>query len=155
MSFGLCVYTLTLMDTNADLWATRACYCLAARQTARAITRMYDEKLRPHGLRSTQFSILAALALGGSSPMRPLADFLGVEHTTLTRSAARLQRDGWIAIGRSADARERVLSVTAIGRAKLEEAFPAWKEVQDYISLNAPQFQIPAPTGAYDERSQQ
>ncbi len=122
------------MDGNAELAACRDCYCLAARRAARAITRLYDAKLRPHGLRSTQFSILAALALKGPTPMGELAELLGLEHTTLSRSSARLERDGWITTASTKDARKRPLELTPAGRRKLEDAFPAWREVQDFIS---------------------
>lgn len=121
------------MESTADLAATRGCHCLAARRKARAITRLYEEKLRPHGLRATQFSILAALALKGPTPIGELAELLGLERTTLTRTAARLERNGWVGSATSADARERPLRLTAAGRRKLEEALPAWKAAQDHV----------------------
>jgi DNA-binding MarR family transcriptional regulator len=121
------------MDTAMDLSACKACYCLAARRAARAITRLYEKKLRPHGLRATQFSILAALALKGPTPVSELAELLGLERTTLTRSAALLERNGWIATAPSEDARKHPLRLTEAGRRKLEGAFPAWKEVQELV----------------------
>jgi DNA-binding MarR family transcriptional regulator len=121
------------MSTGIDLMACRGCYCLAARRAARAITRLFERKLRPHGLRATQFSILAALTLKGPTPIGELADVLGLERTTLTRSATLLERQGWVDTRRSADARERLLQVTPAGRSKLEEAFPAWKEAQELV----------------------
>jgi len=83
---------------DVDLSATEGCHCLAARRYARAITRLYEQRLRPHGLRATQLSILAALALKGPTPIGELADFLVLERTTLSRSAALLQRRGWVEI---------------------------------------------------------
>jgi DNA-binding MarR family transcriptional regulator len=114
-----------------DISACRACHCLAARRAARAITRLYEQKLRPHGLRATQFSILAALALKGPTLVSKLAELLGLERTTLTRSAALLEGYGWITIGPSEDARKHHLRLTRAGRRKLEGAFPAWKEAQE------------------------
>jgi DNA-binding MarR family transcriptional regulator len=116
-----------------DLSETRACYCLAARRRARELTRFYEEKLRPHGLRATQFSILAALSQKGPTPISELADILGLERTSLTRSANVLERNGWVDTAPSEDARERPLRLTAEGRHKVESAFPAWKEAQDLI----------------------
>lgn len=116
-----------------DLSATRDCHCLAARRRAREITRLYEEKLRPHGLRATQFSILAALALKGPTPLGELADLLGLERTSLTRSANRLEDEGWVAEAESEDARVRKLKLTTTGREKVESAYPAWKEAQDEI----------------------
>lgn len=127
-------YTLKRMYRTFDLTETRNCHCLAARRKAREITRMYEEKLRPHGLRATQFTILAALSQMGPTPISELADVLGLERTTLTRGAALLERNGWLDADQSAmDARERILHLTSTGLAKLEEAFPSWKEVQDRI----------------------
>lgn len=116
-----------------DLSATRNCHCLAARRRAREITRRYEEELRPHGLRATQFSVLAALAQTGPKPLGELADLLGLERTTLTRSAHRLEDEGWIADAESADARERRLRLTPAGRRKIEAAYPAWKRAQDAV----------------------
>lgn len=121
------------MDT-VDLFACRDCHCLAARRKARMITRLFEEKLRPHGLRATQFSVLASLALRGPTPISELADVLGLERTTLTRSAALLERKGWVGAAQPEDARERPLRLTPAGRRRLEEAFPAWKEAQDLIN---------------------
>lgn len=122
------------MDASVDLSVCRECHCLTARRTARTITRLYEEKLRPHGLRATQFSILAALALKGPTPLRELAEVLGLERTTLTRSAALLERNGWVAAARSEDVRQRPLRLTQAGRRKLEGAFPAWKAAQELVS---------------------
>ena len=119
------------MHRPIELSACRRCHCLAARRKARAITRFFDEKLRPHGLRATQFSVLAALALKGPAPISELADILGLERTTLTRSAALLERNGWVAAARPEDAREHPLRLTRTGRAKLERALPAWKAAQE------------------------
>jgi DNA-binding MarR family transcriptional regulator len=117
-----------------DLSLCVECQCLAARRRARAVTRHFEAKLRPHGLRATQFSILAALALAGPTPMGELAQLLGLERTTLTRSALLLERDGWVGGERSADGRERPLRLTAAGRRKLEAAYPAWKAAQDSVA---------------------
>lgn len=91
---------------------------------------MFDEKLRPHGLRSTQFSVLAALSLKGETPLGELAEVLGLERTTLSRSASVLEQNDWIATVRAGDGRERRLKITETGRAKLEGALSDWQEAQ-------------------------
>ena len=110
-----------------------SCLCLASRRTARAITRIYEEKMRPHGLRGTQFSVLVMLSLRGATPMRQLADLLGVERTTLTRSVAILEKKKWVSAGATKDARERPIRITESGRRKLESAFGAWKSAQELV----------------------
>lgn len=126
-------YTLIGMDATVDLAACIECHCLAARRRAREITRLFDEKLRPHGLRATQFSVLAAVAVKGAAPVGELAYLLGLDRTTLTRSANVLERNGWVDSDRSQDGRERLLRLTHSGRQQLEGAFPAWKDAQDLV----------------------
>ena len=123
----------TQMENGVDLSATKGCHCLAARRLARTITRLFEERLRPHKLRATQFSVLAALALKGPTPVKELAGILGLERTTLTRTGALLERNGWVSSAQSKDARERPLRLTAAGRRKLEGAFPAWRAAQDLV----------------------
>lgn len=116
-----------------DLSDTKNCHCLAARRRAREITRLYDEKLRPHDLRATQFSVLAALAVKGPTPLGELADLLGLDRTSLTRSANRLEDEGWVTEAESEDGRVRQLKLTPDGREKVERASLAWKEAQDEV----------------------
>lgn len=108
-----------------------SCLCLASRQAARRLTRLFDRHLRPHGLRTTQFSVLAALIVKGRSPVSELADALGMDRTTLTRSIALLEAQGWVRQAPSADARERPLEIAAAGRRCFDAALPAWAAAQD------------------------
>lgn len=118
------------MTASVNLSACMQCHCLDARRTARALTRLYDKQLRPHGLRTTQFAVLVALATAGPIPMGTLAAALGLERTTLTRGADLLERNGWVASEASNDGRERRMRLTRAGRRKLESAYPAWKTAQ-------------------------
>jgi DNA-binding MarR family transcriptional regulator len=127
------VNTLSRVEGTNDLLARVDYHCLAARRAAREITRDFEVKLRPYGLRTTQFSILAALALMGPAPVSDLAEVLGLERTTLTRSGNVLVRNGWVEPATSTDARERPLQLTDAGRQKLEAAFPAWQEGQELV----------------------
>lgn len=122
------------MKNVLRLAATKECHCLAARRNSRAMTRLFEAKLRPHGLRATQFSILAALALKGSTPVGELAALLDLERTTLTRSANLLERNGWIASAPSEDARQHFVHLTKAGRRKLEGAFPDWQKMQNLVT---------------------
>jgi DNA-binding MarR family transcriptional regulator len=122
------------MVDKLNLELCMSCHCLAARRKARELTRIYEAKLRPHGLKATQFSILVALAAVGPKPISVLASSLGLERTTLTRGAALLARDGLVAEAQSEDGRERQLVLTGRGRRKLEAAYPAWKAAQDKAS---------------------
>jgi DNA-binding MarR family transcriptional regulator len=122
-----------MRSDKLDLKLCLSCHCLAARRQARELTRLYEAKLRPHGLKATQFSILVALAAAGPKPIGVLASTLGLERTTLTRGAALLARDGLVAEEQSEDSRERQLTLTGRGRRKLEAAYPAWKTAQEKV----------------------
>lgn len=129
---------LMFMNKTPDFSAAKGCHCLAARRKARALTRFYEEELRPHGLRATQFSILAALKLKGPTPVTELANLLGLERTTLTRGTAIMRRNGWIEPSPTDDARIHAVRLTAAGLAKLTESFPAWQTAQQSVENEFP-----------------
>lgn len=141
-----------------ELSATRGCHCLAARRRARAITRHYEARLRPLGLRATQFSLLAALAQTGPVRLGRLAELLGLERTTLTRNARLLQEQGWIASVATDDARERAMQITDMGLGRLAQALPVWREAQaslehDIASQHAAAPQMPRGSRGEEERA--
>lgn len=113
----------------------RNCLCQASRSAARGVTNVFDRHLRPHGLRITQFTILANLILRGATPVTALAAALGVDRTTLTRNLALLERSGWVETRADEnDARTHLVSVTAKGRAVANDALPAWRKAQAAVA---------------------
>jgi len=122
------------MTSAPELLETSQCLCLASRRAARAITRRFDRALKASGLRATQFTLLATLALKGPQPIGRLADFIGVERTTLTRNLAVAEKDGLVSTRAGKDARSHIASITAHGRRTLEKAFAAWRETQDDLT---------------------
>src|SRR5881396_1683983 len=109
------------------------CVCNTLRMVSRAVTQLYDDVLRPSGLRVTQFSILATIARLGEANLRQLEDTLAIDQTTLTRSLNLLQRDGVIERIPHPDARIRALRPTAKGRRALEVARPLWAQAQNQV----------------------
>ena len=106
------------------------CACFCVRKTSRAITRTFDNALAPSGLEATQFSVLAALAVERRFTISELADWLGVDRTTLSRNLRPLVRKGFVAISKDKDQRRRVVRLTPAGRRKLSAAFPLWRVAQ-------------------------
>jgi DNA-binding MarR family transcriptional regulator len=107
--------------------------CANFRRTARALTQMYEESLRPLGLRATQLTILQALARAGKVSQRQLGEMLAMDSTSLTRTLAIMTRKSWIAERRGEDRRERHIRLSAAGEAKLKRAMPVWEEVQSRL----------------------
>src|SRR5437870_10856378 len=86
----------TRLTTGQDRGWLSPCVCNTLRMVTRAVTQLYDDVLRPSGLRVTQFSILAAIARMGEANLKVLEDTLAIDQTTLTRSLNLLARDGVI-----------------------------------------------------------
>jgi len=109
------------------------CMCASFRRAARALTQLYDDALRPLGLRTTQFTILQALSLAGEVSQGQLGEILALDSTTLTRTLAIMRHRKWIDTRRGRDGRERLLSLSEAGRAQLDHVSPAWLSVQDRL----------------------
>jgi DNA-binding MarR family transcriptional regulator len=108
-----------------------ACNCLALRQAARHVSQFYDQFLAPHGLRNTQYSILARLRRRGAMSINALAAELVMDRTTLGRNILPLQREGLISISPGlADRRSKELRLTKAGAARCRAALKAWREAQ-------------------------
>src|SRR5689334_334857 len=97
------------------------CMCHKTRMAARAVTRAYDDALRPTGLRATQVAVLAAVGAQGALSIKSLADFLGMERTTLTRNLRPLEEKGYVLLAPERRHRSRMLTLTASGGAVLLE----------------------------------
>ena len=104
------------------------CNCAAVRSAARAVTKAYDDVLRPLELRMTQYTILSKVNKEGQLALSDLADRMVMDRTTLARNVKPLEREGWIEVAVGSDRRERLLSVTATGKSLLERARPLWLE---------------------------
>ena len=125
-----CRYTYSMSDKR-DFLECQACQCLEARRRAQALTRAYDETLRPFGLTINQFSLLTTLILAGPQPVASLAARLGIDRTTLTRNLALGEREGLVALAPDEeDRRVRLVTLTPAGLSRAREALPAWRAVQ-------------------------
>ena len=110
------------------------CACFNVRKAARAITQLYDDVLRPSGLRVTQFSILAVTRRLGPVTVTRLAEETVTDRTTLTRNLKVLSQQRLVRIVPGEDRREREVSLTDRGRAALAQAYPMWKDVQAQVA---------------------
>ena len=106
------------------------CTGAALRRTARRVTQVYDDALKPVGLKLTQYIVLNALARVEQPSISDLADRLMMDRTTLTRNLRPLEAAGWTALRRGRDARSRVAVLTEEGRRVLEAARPLWRETE-------------------------
>ncbi|MBZ5720002.1 MAG: MarR family winged helix-turn-helix transcriptional regulator [Acidobacteriia bacterium] len=104
--------------------------CSSFRRTSRALTQLYEQALRPFGLRATQFTILQVLVHVNETTQGQLGEILAMDSTTLTRTLAIMVRRGWVAERRGEDRRQRWLRLTKAGEAQFKRAQPAWEKAQ-------------------------
>ena len=118
-----------------DAQTPRGCTHFKLRQLARRVGRDYDAVLATAGLKTSQYSLLNAIAR--LAPVRPgdLAARMGLDASTLTRNLAPLVAAGWASVGPGENLRTRSVELTDAGRAKLDEARRKWKSAQQ--ALNA------------------
>ena len=129
------------MPSQLDAARTIAdqCLCFRTRRTARLITRMYDEALRPLGLQPTQLTLLSAITLltrrdGGPVPLGLVADTLALDVTTLSRNLRALEKAGHVRLATdSVDRRVRLTSLTPTGERMLARAAPRWAQAHARI----------------------
>src|SRR3954462_736058 len=114
----------------AELIASE-CLGVRGRTLNRAVTALYDEALRPHGLRAGQLNLLVAVARMGTARPGDLCRFLRMEKSTLSRDVELMRRNGWLEVDESSDKRARPLRISAQGRALLEGVVPAWRQAQE------------------------
>ncbi|MEH6557338.1 MAG: MarR family winged helix-turn-helix transcriptional regulator [Oceanicoccus sp.] len=94
------------------------------------VTQLYNEHLAPLGLRVTQFSILKALHLMGTTTALQVQEVLVMEQATVSRALKPLVRDGYIAVNEGVNKREKALSLTPQGKALYQQALAPWNEAQ-------------------------
>jgi DNA-binding MarR family transcriptional regulator len=105
------------------------CLCLHVQRAARALARRFDVALRPLGLTNGQFSVMMSLNRPHPPGMKPVADLLAMDQTTLTAALKPLVRRGWVTISRNPDDRRgRLLLLTEDGKAILSAAVPIWEK---------------------------
>jgi DNA-binding MarR family transcriptional regulator len=107
------------------------CLAVRVRTLNRAVTALYDEALRPHGLRAGQLNLLVAVARMGTARPGNLCRILQMDKSTLSRDVEVMRRNGWLEVGDSADARARPLRLSAQGHTLLEAVVPAWRQAQE------------------------
>jgi DNA-binding MarR family transcriptional regulator len=121
------------METNSG-----DCNCLAVRKAARRISNFYDAELAPSGLRTTQFSILAAVSRSGEITVNAIAERLALDRTTAGKNLRPLEAAKLIKIAPlKQDRRARAITLTAAGLTKFRETIPLWRKAQArFESLN-------------------
>jgi DNA-binding MarR family transcriptional regulator len=124
----------SLVLDQPTMAAVQQCTCFSLRKAARAVTQLYDELLRPTGLRATQFSLLTVIHIARRINITDLAQAAVMDRTTLKRNLELLEREGLVRIQPGEDARVREVTLTAAAQKKLAAALPYWTKAQNHIN---------------------
>jgi DNA-binding MarR family transcriptional regulator len=116
-------------DALADL----PCACATARQVARALTQLYDSRLRSTGIEAPQFALMMSLDKQGPCSQAALGRRYAIDKTTISRNLKLLARNGWIESAAAAGARGRCFMLTSAGRKRLAAARPEWMKAQQQL----------------------
>jgi len=108
----------------------RDCIAMRLRLLNRVITKMYDESLRPYGLRTAQLNILVAVSLMKSATPSEIEQQLCLEKSTVSRNVERMRDRGWVQFVSTEDGRSHQVHITAQGAMLLRKATVAWEEAQ-------------------------
>jgi len=109
---------------------TSECICTHLRRAARGVSRHYDEALARFGINVAQFSLLRHLQRLDQPSITSLAEAMGLDRSTLGRNLKVLEAEGLVALTEGADQRNRVVLLTEAGKARLQDAGPAWERAQ-------------------------
>lgn len=114
-----------------------AAECLAVRVRIlnRAITAVYDDALRPLGVKVSQMNILVVTGkLGVASPGR-ICEILHMDASTLSRNVERMLTHRWLEVVPSHDARTQPLRLTSEGIKLLSRAAQSGKKRRRRLEL--------------------
>jgi DNA-binding MarR family transcriptional regulator len=106
--------------------------CIAGRLRLlnRVVTKLYDDALRPFGVKLSQGSVLAVADKIGVARPAQVCEILEMDTSTLSRTVERMVANGWLEIVPEEDARSQPFRLTAEGRRLMERALPAWEQAQ-------------------------
>ena len=127
-----------------DIAATVSNECVAnqVRQLNRSLSRIYDEQLRPHGMKISQFTILVAIANLGEVTPQTISSTLSLEKSTLSRSLEHLVQKGWLVANYSQKNRIQTITITEAGKKQIIKVNPSWSKAQKQVEQLIAQSQL-------------
>jgi len=116
-------------STGIDTIA-RSCIAVRLRLLNRVVTGLYDDALRPLGLKVSQLNILVVAAKLGLARPVEVCEILQLDASTLSRNVERMRAHDWLEVVPGDDARSQPFRLTSQGRKLVEKAVPAWEKAQ-------------------------
>ena len=113
----------------------KECIAMRVRRLSRVVTNIYDDSLRPLGLRTAQQTILVALSLMKNPRPTDIERRLSLDKSTVSRNVERMQRRGWVEFVPGEDGRSHYLKLTAKGTKLLSESTALWQLAQKKVAF--------------------
>jgi DNA-binding MarR family transcriptional regulator len=108
----------------------RECIAVRVRLINRVISALYDETLRPFGLRISQLNILATVAYLRECPPGEVSRILRIEKSTLSRNVELMKQNGWLESEPPTGGRNQIIRLTSQGEKLLAIVEPSWEKAQ-------------------------
>lgn len=109
------------------------CIGYRVRMLNRVVSRVYDDQLRPYGVRFSQMNILTVVALKGAVQPAEVGRVLAIEKSTLSRNVRIMDENGWLKSEASASGTGNQLRLTKKGERLYEKAAKAWRRAQEQV----------------------
>lgn len=111
----------------------KECLVVRLRIVNRVVSNIYDEALRPLGMKASQLNILVVAARLGLARPADVCGRLQLDTSTLSRNVERMKTKGWLQVVADVDGRAQPFRLTPKGRKLLERAMPAWGKAQTKV----------------------
>ena len=121
----------TRSKKRVDETMAEECLAVWLRMLNRVITNIYDDALRPLGVKTSQLNILVAAARSGLARPAEVCQVLQLDASTLSRNVERMKANGWLEVIAAEDGRAQPFRLTARGKRLLDRAQPAWEQAQN------------------------
>ncbi len=109
--------------------ALETCAGWNLRRAARRATQFLEERMMPSGVSFSQFGLMAEIASADDDTVSALADRMGLDQSTLSRTLRTLEAEGLLEIAVvESDQRKRMVWLTEKGARKLEAALAIWRQ---------------------------
>ena len=106
------------------------CLSVRLRLMNRMVGAIYDEGLRPHGIKASQLNILVAVSAFGRATSQQLCQVLHMDPSTFSRAVGRLNKKRWLQVQPSGEGKILKIEVTQKGFELIEQVYPAWEKAQ-------------------------
>src|ERR1700674_6025892 len=126
-------YTMVFM-TEDTRKGEGVCVGGCVRKLNRMVSAIYDGALASSGVKTSQFSVLVAVANRKKARPAELAKLLQMDESTLSRNVERMCAKGWLRLEPDADRRSHLIEVTDKGQALIRKCLPGWQKAQTEVS---------------------